>query len=166
MWRGRCWEQACSASVLPPKSPSIQTAQFFPRHCPICTAHGYSQGNEAKVLISHHMVTLKHADQGSGKSQSLVITAPLHRSLKVGACGKPSLLFFDSPQERKLTLQPSVLLRMEASTRPKQEDAGLSTFPSRERALTPHSTQTFCQGIGDGESRDKSALTLSDAFRG
>lgn len=53
---------------------------------------------------------------------------------------------------------------MEASTRPKQEDAGLSTFPSRERAPIPHSAQTFCQGDQGGESRDKSALTLSDAL--
>jgi hypothetical protein len=74
---------------------------------------------------------------------------------------------FHSLQEHKLTLQPSLLLGVEASTRPKQEDAELSTFPPRERALSPHSAQPYSQG-GQGwgaQGQICTALTLR-CFRG
>lgn len=71
-----------------------------------------------------------------------------------------------SHQEHKLTLQSSLLLQVEASTRPKQEDAELSTFPPRERALIPHSAQPYSQGGQGWEAQGQicTALRLSDAL--
>lgn len=166
MCRGRHWEQACSASVLPPKSPSVQTAQFFPRHCPICTAHGYSWGKEAKVLISHHMVTMKYPDQGSGKSQSLVITAPLHRSLKVGRAGDLVFYFFHSPQEHKLTLQPFSPLRNGSINQTQAGGCWAQHIPFQGKSANSTLSSDFLsRGSGRGEQGQICTDTLR-CFRG